>query len=283
MTNFLSKLTGSFAIPASENPTVAMIEAAYRHHNLDWRYINCEVPPERLGDAVRGAKAMGWMGFNCSIPHKIRVIEHLDGLGDSAKIIRAVNTVVRRDDKLIGENTDGKGFVEAIRQLFELDGKSVLIFGAGGAARAISVELALAGVEYITILNRNTDRGQNLVDILNHQTMVKAQFTKWDHRYLVPSNADIVVNATSVGLYPKIEERLYIEQNSLQPHMLAVDCIPNPPRTNFINDAEMCGCTVLDGLGMLVNQGAIAIKYWTGIDANRSVMRQTLKSLLKTD
>ena len=283
MTNFLSKLTGSFAIPASENPTVAMIEAAYRHHNLDWRYINCEVPPERLGDAVRGAKAMGWMGFNCSIPHKIRVIEHLDGLGDSAKIIRAVNTVVRRDDKLIGENTDGKGFVEAIRQLFELDGKSVLIFGAGGAARAISVELALAGVEYITILNRNTDRGQNLVDILNHQTMVKAQFTKWDHRYLVPSNADIVVNATSVGLYPKIEERLYIEQNSLQPHMLAVDCIPNPPRTNFINDAEMLGCTVLDGLGMLVNQGAIAIKYWTGIDANRSVMRQTLKSLLKTD
>lgn len=283
MTNFLSKLTGSFAIPASENPTVAMIEAAYRHHNLDWRYINCEVPPERLGDAVRGAKAMGWMGFNCSIPHKIRVIEHLDGLGDSAKIIRAVNTVVRRDDKLIGENTDGKGFVEAIRQLFELDGKSVLIFGAGGAARAISVELALAGVEYITILNRNTDRGQNLVDILNHQTMVKAQFTKWDHRYLVPSNADIVVNATSVGLYPKIEERLYIEQNSLQPHMLAVDCIPNPPRTNFINDAEMRGCTVLDGLGMLVNQGAIAIKYWTGIDANRSVMRQTLKSLLKTD
>ena len=283
MTNFLSKLTGSFAIPASENPTVAMIEAAYRHHNLDWRYINCEVPPERLGDAVRGAKAMGWMGFNCSIPHKIRVIEHLDGLGDSAKIIRAVNTVVRRDDKLIGENTDGKGFVEAIRQLFELDGKSVLIFGAGGAARAISVELALAGVEYITILNRNTDRGQNLVDILNHQTIVKAQFTKWDHRYLVPSNADIVVNATSVGLYPKIEERLYIEQNSLQPHMLAVDCIPNPPRTNFINDAEMRGCTVLDGLGMLVNQGAIAIKYWTGIDANRSVMRQTLKSLLKTD
>lgn len=283
MTNFLSKLTGSFAIPASENPTVAMIEAAYRHHNLDWRYINCEVPPERLGDAVRGAKAMGWMGFNCSIPHKIRVIEHLDGLGDSAKIIRAVNTVVRRDDKLIGENTDGKGFVEAIRQLFELDGKSVLIFGAGGAARAISVELALAGVEYITILNRNTDRGQNLVDILNHQTMVKAQFTKWDHRYLVPSNADIVVNATSVGLYPKIEERIYIEQNSLEPHMLAVDCIPNPPRTNFINDAEMRGCTVLDGLGMLVNQGAIAIKYWTGIDANRSVMRQTLKSLLKTD
>ena len=273
MTNFLSKLTGSFAIPASENPTVAIIEAAYRHHNLDWRYINCEVPPERLGDAVRGAKAMGWMGFNCSIPHKIRVIEHLDGLGDSAKIIRAVNTVVRRDDKLIGENTDGKGFVDAIRQFFELDGKSVLIFGAGGAARAISVELALAGVEYITILNRNTDRGQNLVDILNHQTMVKAQFTKWDHRYLVPSNADIVVNATSVGLYPKIEERLYIEQNSLQPHMLAVDCIPNPPRTNFINDAEMRGCTVLDGLDMLVNQGAIAIKYWTGIDANRSVMR----------
>src|SRR3977135_3659216 len=109
--NFLSVLTGSFALPAGENPTVAMIEAAYRHHGVDARYLNCEVEPEALGDAVRGARAMGWAGFNCSLPHKVAVIAHLDALAESAAVIGAVNCVVRRGSRLIGENTDGQGFV----------------------------------------------------------------------------------------------------------------------------------------------------------------------------
>ena len=106
---FLSELTGSFAMPAAENPTVALVEAAYRHHSMEWRYINCEIAPEKLGDAVRGARAMGWRGYNCSLPHKIAVIEHLDRLGESAEIIGAVNCVVAQDGVLTGENTDGKG------------------------------------------------------------------------------------------------------------------------------------------------------------------------------
>src|SRR5208283_4232334 len=108
-------LTGCFAMPAAENPTVAMVEAAYRHHNIHARYITCEVAPAALGDAVRGAKAMGFIGFNCSLPHKVAVIEHLDGLGDSAALIGAVNTIVRRENRWIGENADGRGFVEALR------------------------------------------------------------------------------------------------------------------------------------------------------------------------
>ena len=110
--NFLSRLTGSFAMPAAENPTVAMVEAAYRHHGLDIRYINCEVPPDKLGDAVKGARAMGWVGFNCSIPHMVAVIQHLDGLDESAAVMGAVNCAVLRDGKFIGENTDGKGFLQ---------------------------------------------------------------------------------------------------------------------------------------------------------------------------
>src|SRR6516164_10530494 len=113
--NFLSQLTGSFSQSAAGNPTVAMIEAAYRHHGLDWRYINCEVDPQELGDAVRGARAMGWSGFNCSLPHKTAVIEHLDVLAPSAEIIGAVNCVVRDGGRLVGENTDGRGFVESLR------------------------------------------------------------------------------------------------------------------------------------------------------------------------
>ena len=152
--NFLSRLTGSFAMPAAENPTVAMVEAAYRHHRLDIRYINCEVPPEKLADAVKGARAMGWIGFNCSIPHKVDVIGHLDGLGDSAMVIGAVNCAVRRGEKFIGENTDGKGFLQSLREVVDPKGKHVVMFGAGGAARAIGVELALAGATRIIVVNR---------------------------------------------------------------------------------------------------------------------------------
>jgi hypothetical protein len=108
--SYLSLLTGSFSTPAAANPTVVMVEAAYRHHGLDARYINCEVSPDALGDAVRGARAMGWKGFNCSIPHKVAVTQHLDGLAGSALLIGAVNCVVNRESVLIGENTDGRGF-----------------------------------------------------------------------------------------------------------------------------------------------------------------------------
>lgn len=278
--NFLSHLTGSFAMPAAENPTVAMVEAAYRHHDLDWRYINCEVPPDLLGDAVRGAKAMGWAGFNCSIPHKVAVIDHLDGLGESAKIMGAVNTVVRRGDELIGENTDGKGFVQAMREAIDPNGKSVIVFGAGGAARAVSVELALAGAGPITVVNRSRDRGQALTDLLNQQTPASAALVLWDRTFSVPRDTDIVVNATSIGLYPDIDGRLDIDMASLGPGMVVADGIHNPPRTHFVRDAEARGCTVLDGLGMLVNQGVIAIKYWTGVDVDPAVMRKTVAELL---
>lgn len=279
--NFLSTLTGSFAMPAAENPTVAMIEAAYRHHELDWRYINCEVAPQNLANAVRGAQAMGWAGFNCSIPHKVTVVDYLDGLGESAEIIGAVNTVVRRGHKYIGENTDGKGFVEALREVVEPAGKSVMIFGAGGAARAVSVELALAGATAITVVNRSRDNGQRLVSLLNANTGASADLHLWDCTVDVPSDTDIVINATSIGLYPYIDQRLDFNPGSLAPNMVVADGIHNPPRTHLIREAERRGCRVLDGLGMLVNQGAIGIRYWTGISVDKSVMRRALEDIFR--
>jgi shikimate dehydrogenase len=277
--NFLSVLTGSFALPAAENPTVAMVEAAYRHHGLDARYVNCEVAPEVLGDAVRGARAMGWTGFNCSIPHKVRVIEHLDGLADSATVIGAVNCVVRRDGLLIGENTDGQGFVASLRTVVDPAGKSLVVFGAGGAARAIAVETALAGASAITIVNRDPSRGAELVALLNKRTPAQAELVTWDGPYSVPDNTDIVVNATSIGLFPALDARLELDLDSLRPGQVVADVIPNPPRTRLIRDAEARGCTALDGLGMLVNQGVIGIKHWTGIDPDPAVMRRTLEEL----
>jgi shikimate dehydrogenase len=277
--NFVSQLTGSFAMAAAGNATVAMIEAAYRHHGLDWRYINCEVTPEKLSDAVRGARAMGWAGFNCSLPHKVAVIEHLDELGESAAIMRAVNCAVRRGDKYIGENTDGKGFLMSLEGIVEPRGKRVILFGAGGAARALGVELALAGASSISVVNRGVERGEELVGVINDKTPAKADLTVWDKTYRVQPDADIVINATSIGLYPHVDGRLKIDVESLKPGMVVADVVPSPPRTHLIKDAEARGCTVVDGLGMLVNQGVISIKYWTGIDADVTVMRQKLEDI----
>ena len=277
--NFLSPLTGSFAMPAAENPTVAMVEAAYRHHGLDWRYINCEVTPEDLGDAVRGARAMGWMGFNCSIPHKVAAIEHLDGLGESASIIGAVNTVVNRDGKLIGENTDGKGFVAALSGIADPKGKRVVLLGAGGAARAVGVEMALAGAADITVVNRSAVRGEEVAAIIDGKTPAAARYQPWESRYRIPEGTDIVINATSIGLFPDIDAMPDIDPDSLRPAMVVADGIPNPPLTPFLKAAEARGCRTADGLGMLVNQGIIAIRYWTGIEADANVMRQTLIDL----
>jgi len=285
--NFKQELTAAFGQPISENPTQVMIEAAYRHHALDWRYLTIEVAANGLGDAVQGARAMGFVGFNCTIPHKIAVIKYLDGLGESAELMQAVNCVVRRGDQLIGENTDGKGFVKAVRAVRDPSGSRVVIFGAGGAARAISVEMALAGASHITIVNRSPKRGDELLELLQTKVTqrtdgkLQSKLARWDQTFSIPDNTDIVVNATSIGLYPDLDARLNLDVKSLLPSMLVADVIPNPPRTNLIQCAEQRGCTVIDGLEMLVNQGVIGVEYWAGITPDAGVMRAALEEVFR--
>ncbi|MGX9857110.1 shikimate dehydrogenase (plasmid) [Limimaricola variabilis] len=278
--DFLQPLVGSFAMPAAENPTVAMIEAAFRYHGLNWRYINCEVAPQDLGDAVRGARAMGWRGFNCSIPHKVAVIEYLEGLGRSAEIIGAVNTVVRHEDgRLIGENTDGKGFLRALSEVTEPSGQRAVLFGAGGAARAVAVEMALAGVSHITVVNRSPARGEAVVRLIDDRTPASAEYRPWEGSFRVPQGTRLVVNATSVGLYPDVDATPDIDHDSLTPDMVVADGIHNPPLTKLLRAAQARGCKTADGLGMLVGQGVIGLKHWTGIDADAEVMRRALLDL----
>lgn len=277
--NFKQELTAAFGQPISENPTQAMVEAAYRHHGLDWRYLTIEVAPDGLEDAVKGAKAMGFQGFNCTIPHKVKVIDYLDGLGESASLMGAVNCVVRRDGQWIGENTDGKGFVESLRELTDPTGKNVVIFGAGGAARAIGVEVALAGASRITIVNRTVERGEELTRLLDEKLPVEANFVPWDGVFAAPDGTDVVINATSIGLFPDVDARLDLDVDSLREGMVVADVIPNPPRTNLVKDATAKGCKVIDGLGMLVNQGVIGIRHWTGVDPDPAVMRAALEEI----
>jgi shikimate dehydrogenase len=272
--NFKPELCCLFGKPVAENPTQAMIEAAFRHHGLDWRYVQFEIEPEGLEDAVRGFRAMGFRGGNVTTPHKVAIVKHLDRIAESASLMGAVNCIVRQGRELVGENTDGKGFVESLRGKIDPRGKSVVIRGAGGAARAIAVELSLAGCDRITIVNRDPNRGAELANLIRD-----ARFVAWTGDYRVPESTDVVVNATSIGLFPDVAARIPIDVATLLPRMVVADVIPNPPETRLVREARARGCTWLDGQGMLVNQGVIGFKSWTGIDAEPSVMRRALQSV----
>jgi shikimate dehydrogenase len=279
-TPFLQLLTGSFSTPAAGNPTVAIVEAAYAHHAIPARYINCDVAPAHLGDAVRGAVAMGWIGFNCSLPHKQTVIPYLDELGQAAALIGAVNCVVRRGDLLIGENTDGQGFLTSLRPVADPRGARVTILGAGGAARAIAVELALAGAAAITIVNRDLGRAEALAQTIRAATATAVDTVRWTGPYAISPPTTILVNATSVGLAPNIDERLNLDLDTLHPHLVVCDVIMNPPQTHLLRAAAARGATVLDGRGMLVNQAALNIRYWTGVEVDTAVLRAALDAVL---
>lgn len=277
--NFLKPLTACFGKPVAENPTQVMIEAAYRQLGLDWRYITVEIDPEDLPAAVMGARAMGFRGFNCTIPHKVAVIDHLDGLGESAAVMQAVNCVVRRGDQLIGENTDGKGFVAGVKKQRDPKGKNVVLLGAGGAARAIAVELALSGAAKITLVNRSPERGLQTKALLDKQLEVETALIPWETPYAIPEDTDFLINATSVGLYPDVDAQLNLDYETLPSSAFVSDVVFNPPETHLIRQAKERGCETLDGLEMLVGQGVIGVEYWTGSTPDPEVMRQALEEV----
>jgi len=276
--NYRHQIVGVFGDPVDENPTLLMFEAAFKAAGLAWRYQNFHVKAEDLGAAMAGMRAMNFRGINLTIPHKVAVLRYLDRITPEAALIGAVNTVVRDGDALIGTNTDGKGFLMSLRLIANanLGGKRAVVLGAGGAARAIAVELALAGASHITIVNRTTQRGESLVQLINDKTSTPAEFVWWLGDYAVPANADLVINATSVGLYPRMDDKPGVNMDTIRPGMLVCDVVPNPPRTRFLIEAAAKGARTLDGLGMLVYKGAIAFTIWTGQDAPVDVMRQAL-------
>ena len=281
--NYLDALVGVFGHPAAENPGVVIQEAAFRALGLNlWRFLTIDVDPDKLEDAIKGLKAFKMRGINCTIPHKINVIQYLDELSESARLIGAVNTIVNNDGKLFGENTDGKGFMESLTENgVDPKGKKIVILGAGGAARAVSVELSLAGAGSVTIVNRPEDAhlAASLMDLLN-RIMPNNTFVTWDHTYSVPADTDILVNATSIGLYPNVNDIPNIDLDTILPTMFVQDVIPNPAITPFLRAAQARGARWNTGTGMLINQAALNIAMWTGKKPDKGVMLKALQEAL---
>ncbi len=281
--NYKAELVGVFGHPVAENPTIVMIEAAFRDLGLNWRYLTLEVVPEGLEAAVSGMRAMHFQGINLTIPHKIEVIKYLDRVAPDAQLMGAVNTVRKEGNELIGENTDGKGFLRSLSEDAGVDpkGKRVVFLGAGGAARAMTVELAMAGAASITIINRNSERGNSLATLLNENTETKATYLPWQPGISIAEGTDVLVNATSIGLYPNTFDKPDIDYDSISESMVVCDVIPNPPQTVFLDEAAKRGAHTLDGLGMLVYQGAIGFRMWTGLEPSVEVMRSSLEEAFK--
>ncbi|HEU5115130.1 MAG TPA: shikimate dehydrogenase [Isosphaeraceae bacterium] len=282
MANFKKELVGLLGQPVAENPTEVMADAAFASMGLDWRFLTLEVAPEDLGHAVQGLRACNFRGFLCTIPHKIHVMEFLDRLSPAAEAIGAVNCVGIRDGILTGDNTDGKGFLQSVEAVRPAQGLRAVILGAGGAARAIGVELAMAGADHFTIVNRSAHRGEDLARHIEKTTGVPCEFDLLVGDYEAPEGTKLLVNATSIGLYPDIDARVPVNLDRLHPEVIVCDVIPNPPRTRLIREAEARGHFVLDGLGMLVNQGVIGLRLWTGREPDPQVMRQALEDVFSS-
>lgn len=278
MKNYRAELTGVFGDPVDDNPTGVVEEAAFAAKNLNYRYLTIKVLPEDLGKAMDSVKIFDMKGINLTMPHKIKVLPYLDELSPAAEIIGAVNTVIQKDGKLFGENTDGKGFVTALKNSGEtLDKKNVTILGAGGAARAIAVECALNGAAYINIINRSIEKGEELASLIQMKTDSSAKYLNWKNNMEIPSDTDILINATSIGFSPNVTDKPDIDYTSITPEMCVCDVIFNPAETIFLKTAAENGAKTITGLGMLVQQAALNFTLWTGVEAPVDVMEDALK------
>lgn len=278
MKNYRAELTGVFGDPVDDNPTGVVEEAAFAAKNLNYRYLTIKVLPEELGKAMDSVKIFGMKGINLTMPHKIKVLPYLDELSPAAEIIGAVNTVIQKEGKLFGENTDGKGFVTALKNSGEtLDKKNVTILGAGGAARAIAVECALNGAAHINIINRSIEKGEKLASLIQMKTDSSAKYLNWKNNMEIPSDTDILINATSIGFSPNVTDKPDIDYTTITPEMCVCDVIFNPAETIFLKSAAENGAKTITGLGMLVQQAALNFTLWTGVEAPVDVMEDALK------
>lgn len=270
-----------------------MQNAAIAALQLDWRYLAAEVHPDHLRAAINGAKAMGFIGLNLTVPHKMLALEMVDAVEEKAKLLGAVNTIVfetrgadgqwtplgrlpaeqTSEIRSHGHNTDADSLIRALKEEFQwpdLRGATVLLLGAGGAARSAALRLAEEGIGSLSIINRTVEKATRLM------AEVTTQFPSVTPGFM-PDSADLIINATSLGLKP--DDPLPISLNGLKSSRpkRAYDMIYRPAETPFLRAAKSLGCQTANGLGMLLYQGAAALELWSGRPAPIETMRAALQ------
>ncbi len=270
---------GIIGFPVKHSLSPLMQTAALQACYVDGVYVPFEVPPERLEEAVKGIRALGIKGFNVTVPHKERVVELVDYLSEDAEFLGAVNTVKAEGGELYGFNTDAEGFLRSLlEEGVEIEGKRILLFGAGGAARAVGYAFIKGGAKFINIVNRNFSRAKAVGELLGKRGNVLVYPLKESVVETLLEDSDIVVNTTSVGMKPN--DPPLFDYGKIPPGRTVVDIIYNPPETPLLKAARERGCKTVNGLGMLVHQGAMAFEIWTGKKAPVELMRRVLEEEL---
>jgi shikimate dehydrogenase len=277
-------VVGVMGWPIEHSLSPAMHNAAFGALGLDWCYVPLAVPPAHIAEAARGILALGLRGVNVTVPHKQAMLALVDDLTPEARAIGAVNTVLVEGKRMLGHNTDARGFLRAVREAgFAPEGRPALVLGAGGAARAVVYALASVGAP-VTICNRNVVRAERLADDMRaHFPGAELRGGPLDAAWLdqVAPQAALIVNATSVGMWPHTEPSPWPEGTPFPRQAWLYDLIYNPRETRLMRQARQAGLPTSDGLGMLVHQGAEAFRLWTGIEPPTDVMGAACEAALR--
>ncbi|CAM4478260.1 MAG: shikimate dehydrogenase [Paenibacillus macerans] len=270
--NKLPLLLGVIGDPIGHSKSPAMHEAALKACGLAGAYLPFHVKGERLKEAVQGIAALGFRGINVTVPHKLDVMKYLDRIDEGARYIGAVNTVVNDGGTLTGYNTDGIGYIRSLKEetVPDLTGKTAVVLGAGGAARGIIYALLLERPAHVIVANRTADKARELAAEWAHLGRISGCGMEEAAEYL--QAADIVINTTSAGMYPHVQETP-IDPALLPGGIVVSDLIYNPLKTELLRRAEMKDCTIHSGFGMFIYQGAYAFEHWTGLPAPIEAMR----------
>lgn len=279
-----TKVYGILGWPVEHSFSPVLHNSAFQQTGLDCVYVPFPVKPADLARTMDGIRSMGISGVSVTIPHKSKVIDYLDEITPEAKLIGAVNTIVSKDGRLKGYNTDAPGFLSSLESEAAVSpaDKKVLILGAGGAARAVAVQMALAGASEILITSKTFEKVESIVNLINHSVRQCARSFIWsetEFRKILPET-DILINTTPVGMHPRVDEMPKFPLRYLPASALVCDLIYNPRETLLLKKSREQGCAAMNGMGMLLYQGAIAFELWTGVKPPIEVMKTALETVL---
>jgi shikimate dehydrogenase len=274
----VKKLFGVIGDPIAHTMSPLMHNDLFQHYSMNAEYFPFHVKKEALQDAVNGMRALGVSGFNVTVPHKVAIIPLLDEIDPLASAIGAVNTVVNRDGKLYGYNTDGSGYVKGLSQyMSNLNDKKVLMVGAGGAARALFFSLAQAGVTCLDIYNRTLSKANELIKECPYKVASRA--LEKTEAETVLEEYDVIIQTTTIGMEPNLEE-IPFKIDHLKAGTFVSDIIYNPLETKFLREAKKKDAIIQNGIDMFVYQGALAFELWTGIFPDTNRMKQIVEQQL---
>jgi shikimate dehydrogenase len=274
------QMTGMLGHPVAENPIDLMFDAVYAHYGLNWQFWKNDIANEfDLALAVKALVPLGYRGVGITVPYKVAVMPLLDAVDADVQAIGAANYLTIEEGRLIGHNNDGKGVVKAIEKVAPLAGQRVVMLGAGGAGRAMAVELAWAGASHLTLVTRRQEQGEEVAHTVTRASGVPAVWQPWQGEVAVPAGTTLLMNATHLGYAPELEP-IPVQWDTVDPGCVVVDVITNPRITPFLATARGRGCPVVDGVEMLVQLAMQIFERWTGLPPEEEVFQRAVAAAL---